>query len=525
MRYPLLFLIAFSSVLSFAQPNTEVFLFDLNTDKSTFQLSNFKNISNNEGYDNQPSFMDNETLLYAGTRNGQTDIVQYDLNYGSQTWICFTEGGEYSPLKIPNQDAVSAVRLDLDGKQRLYRYNLENSTNSVILDTLVVGYHLWFDSKTIISSVLEDDFLSLYSSDLKTGQNKKITTHVGRSLHTMPNSKLISFISKKPDGSSEIKSFNPITGAIKTIAPTLPNVEDMCWLEDGSIVMSKDNTLFRFNPKVKSEWIEVASLKPYGVTKITRLAVGPDGRKLAVVGELAKSTSTKEPSNNTPSSMKDSQVAAIVQKHMEPYNNGSIDFVNAFDDNVTVSKFPDEIQYEGRQKMRENYEPVFKNNTNLSVHVNNRMILGSIVIDEELLAANNTNHRQVSIYQTGDDTIKSMTFITNSEVSASPEFIVNKQLEAYNSRNIDAFVDTYSKDIKICNFPNILGTEGNDNLRASYASYFENTPNLNATIINRIIIGNKVIDKEKVTANEHTFYAIAIYEVENDKIVKVTFIK
>ncbi|RAJ27825.1 hypothetical protein LX77_00399 [Gelidibacter algens] len=273
-------------IFLFAQPNTEVFLFDLKTEKDNFQLSNFKNISNNEGYDNQPSFMDNKTLLYAGTRNSQTDIVKYDLNYGSTTWICFTEGVEYSPLKIPNQNAVSAIRLDPDGKQRLYRYNLKTTTNTVILDTLVVGYHVWFDQNTLVSSVLEADFLSLYTSDLKTRQNKKITTHVGRSLHNIPNSKLISFISKNKNGPSEIKSLNPLNGTIKTITQTLSEGEDMCWMPDGRILMTKGDAILQFNPKSQFGWVEVASLKDFGITNLTRLAISPDGKKLAIVGEL-----------------------------------------------------------------------------------------------------------------------------------------------------------------------------------------------------------------------------------------------
>lgn len=290
-------LLALSTFLSFAQPNTDVFLFDLITEKDGFKLSNFQNISNNEGYDNQPSFMDNETILYAGTRNAQTDIVKYDLKYGSKTWICFTEGGEYSPLKIPNQNAVSAIRLDPDGKQRLYRYDLKNSTNTVLLDTLVVGYHLWFDKNTIISSVLESGFLSLYSSDLETGQNKRITTHVGRSLHHIPNSDLISFISKNTDGTSEIKSLNPKTGVIKYIAPTLSGVEDMCWLADGSVIMAKGDVLFKLNPNNKLGWIEIVSLKSYGIYNLSRLTVSPNGNKLAIVGEFT--TSATNPLNNT----------------------------------------------------------------------------------------------------------------------------------------------------------------------------------------------------------------------------------
>lgn len=273
-------------IILFAQSNTEVFVFDLNTDHGGFQLSNFQNISNNEGYDNQPSFMDNTTILYAGTRKRQTDIVKYKIKSGTKTWISATEGGEYSPLKIPGQNAVSAIRLDPDGNQRLYRYDLKTNNNESILDTLIVGYHVWFDSNTIVSSVLEADFLSLYISNLKTLQNKKIAAYVGRSLHNIPNSKLVSFISINPNGSSQIKSLNPLNGAVKTITQTLSNVEDICWLADGSMLMTKDDAIFRLNPNGESSWVKVASLKDFGITNLTRLAVSPDGKKLAIVGEL-----------------------------------------------------------------------------------------------------------------------------------------------------------------------------------------------------------------------------------------------
>ncbi len=269
----------------FSQPNTEVFLFDLNTEKDTFQLSNFQNISNNDGYDNQPSFMDNETILFASTRNGQTDILKYPIDNGNKTWISQTEGGEYSPLKIPNQNAVSAIRLDTDGKQLLYRYDLKNGVSTPLMDTLIVGYHTWFDQNMIISSVLEGDMMSLYITNLKGNFSKKIESNVGRSLHKVPNSDVVSFISKSNPDSWEIKSLNPKSGERKFITNTLTGIEDMCWLSDGSILMAKDGVLFRLSPEKDKNWKEVASLKEYGISNISRLTVSPNGKKLAVVGE------------------------------------------------------------------------------------------------------------------------------------------------------------------------------------------------------------------------------------------------
>src|SRR5690606_11283985 len=91
-----------------AQVNTEIYLFDLTMDKTGPVLSNPKNISNNEGYDNQPSFMDDHTVLFASTRNGQTDILQFNITQGSTSeWLTNTQtGSEYSPLKIPGTNAI-----------------------------------------------------------------------------------------------------------------------------------------------------------------------------------------------------------------------------------------------------------------------------------------------------------------------------------------------------------------------------------------------------------------------------------
>jgi hypothetical protein len=105
-------------------------------------------------------------------------------------------------------------------------------------------------------------------------------------LHAIPNSNLISYISKENDSFWEIKSIDPISGTSKSIIQTLPQTEDMCWTPNGSIVMAKDGILYQFNPNKDENWVRKVSLSSYDITNITRLAVSPDGTKLAVVGEL-----------------------------------------------------------------------------------------------------------------------------------------------------------------------------------------------------------------------------------------------
>lgn len=284
MKKITLFLAILVYSINYAQTNTNVFLFDTKLTNKEIKLLNFKNISNNKGYNNQPSFLDNFTLLYARTRNEQTDIAKYEIDSETTSWINTSEGSEYSPLKIPTKNEISAIRLDKDGTQKLYKYSLINGTPTILIDSLVVGYHVWYNPKTIVTAVLDNDKMDLYISDLKTGKNTKIEENIGRSLHKIPNSELISFISKKNEKWS-IKSFNPNTKEIKFIANTIANTEDMCWLVDGTMLAGKNDTLYRFTPsKENAEWTEAVSLKKYGIKNITRLTMS-SGLKLAMVAE------------------------------------------------------------------------------------------------------------------------------------------------------------------------------------------------------------------------------------------------
>jgi len=524
-------LLFFVFLVSYSQSNTDVFLFDLKASSNYIELFNQRNISINDGYDNQPSFLDENTVLYAGTRNGQTDIVKYNINYDSKIFINHTEGGEYSPLKIPNKNEVSAVRLDKDGKQRLYTYNLKNGESTELVQDLVVAYYTWFDENIIVGAVIEEDGLNLYAINLTEGWSRKYATNVGRSFHRIPNSNLVSFISKENDV-WQIKSLNPMTGTTRLIANTMKDVEDICWLNNRTILSGKESVLYKLTLRKDNNWKKVDDLHSKGISKITRLATNPESTMLLIAGDInSNKTNTVEttPKDNTSSptsTISEEKAAEIVQRHIEPFNNRQLnEFSNAFDENVVVNRFPNEKMYSGRNTLKENYTQFFKENKKSNVKTLNRMTLKNIVIDEELVTLNNTTNRQVTIYETDAKDINSMTFLSNSTTTSNPESIVNKQLEVYNNRDIDGFVNTYSIDIKLFTFPNNVTTQGRVALKRQYASFFENTPDLNAEIVNRIVLGNKVIDKEKVTVNGRVFYAIAIYEVENDLIKKVTFIQ
>jgi len=388
----LFLLTALISIASYAQTNTEVFLFDLKKKEDGYSLTNKQNISNNKGYDSQPHFYDNNTILFSSTRNGQTDILMYDIKTGKKVFINDTpNGGEYSPQRIPGSDDVSAVRLDNSGLQRLYRYDIETGKPKELIRSLKVAYPVWYNKKIVVSAVIGKNSLDLVTSDLQYGSNFTLQKNIGRSLHKIPNSSKIGYVSKK--GSTwEIRALD--VGNLRTskIVDLNGKYEDICWLPDGSILQARKNQILRFDPKVDKDWKVMAAINDSEIQNISRVTVSPDGTKLSIVGE------------------------------------------------------------------------------------------------------------------------------------ESPRFLVQKQVDAYNERDIDLFISTFSEDVKVYDYPNKLRYEGKKELKRRYAALFDNTPDLNRTIVKRIESGNKVIDEELVIINGRKVNGVAIYEVKNGKVVTMTFL-
>lgn len=103
---------------------------------------------------------------------------------------------------------------------------------------------------------------------------------------------------------------------------------------------------------------------------------------------------------------------------------------------------------------------------------------------------------------------------------------VKQQLEAYNNRDIDMFAEAFSDTVKVYRQPGVLSYQGREELRKRYDQMFANTPELHCEVVNRIVAGNVVIDHEKVrrSKDQPRFDSIAVYRVQNNEIVEVTFI-
>lgn len=265
-----------------AQPGTEIYVFDLIKEGDQYSLQNPENITfQNPGYDNQPHFMSDNILLYASTREGQTDILQMELPEKRWSWLTQTEGSEYSPTPTPDGEGFSAILLEKDGTQLLWKYFFDQRDPKVLVPDLKIGYHSWFDKNSIAAFVLgEPNTLQMYHLD--KNKNVVLAKNIGRSLYKIPGQERISFISKENE-EWKIMALDPVTGEQEVITATLSGSDDMAWTPDGVILMGSENTLYKLNPAKDDDWQKITSLEDVGLYGITRLAISPDGSSIAVV--------------------------------------------------------------------------------------------------------------------------------------------------------------------------------------------------------------------------------------------------
>jgi len=117
--------------------------------------------------------------------------------------------------------------------------------------------------------------------------------------------------------------------------------------------------------------------------------------------------------------------------------------------------------------------------------------------------------------------------MTTSILSAEAEAVVQRQLEAYNARDIESFMAVWSDDTQYFEHPSKLLANGAAEIRQRLLVRFKE-PNLHGRLIKRMSVGNKVVDQEIVTRTfpEGTGHVdvIAIYEVIESKIAKAWFI-
>ena len=275
-------------VVGQAPPETDIFLVDLTGKGQSVHIGKPVNITDRKGYDNQPSFTpDGQSLLYTSMReDGQTDIYRYDLQTQVTSPLTKTPESEYSPTIMPDQTFFSVIRVEKDNTQRLWKFPVSGTgePSLVLAHVKPVGYHCWITGDWLALFILGNPN-SLQLARVSTGDTTRIEGSIGRGLQKIPGKNALSFVHKRTATDWVIKQLDLQTYKATDIAPTLNGSEDFVWTPDGMLLMCQGAILYQFNPMLSQRWTILQNFSAYGIKQLTRLAIDPAGKKLALVGQ------------------------------------------------------------------------------------------------------------------------------------------------------------------------------------------------------------------------------------------------
>ncbi len=265
-------------------PSTDLILLDVYPHRDHVHVGSLLEVTDREGYDNQPHFRDEDRILFSSIREGdQSDIYQFTISEESVERLTDTPESEFSPRLVPTGDGFSVVRVEADGvSQRLYVYPFEEGDPIPLLEGVDdVGYHAWAGAgRVALFRVGEPS--SLHLADLETGEARHIQDHVGTSLQSIPGEEAVSFVDTSGDAQWQLKRLDGRTGEVTNLAEAPPDGQEHVWLSNVTVVMAHEGVLYRTAPGRDPYWTPFLNLGPY-LGSFTRFAMSPSGLRLTVV--------------------------------------------------------------------------------------------------------------------------------------------------------------------------------------------------------------------------------------------------
>jgi len=262
----------------------DIYLFDVDQNYALV-----RQVTDREGYDNQPAFtLDSQSLMFSTDRAGeQTDLFRYRISDGQLTNLTKTpDENEFSPQPYGN-DRFSYVLQEGNPYQHVWHRAYEGGEAQRLLTSYVpVGYYARNDKGVLFwGRYAYSLFFEPTGVDVGPGAGESlyVIDQAGRSIHAIPGSDYFSFVHKQSDWSWVVKRFDPVDKSMTPLVSISPDNEDYCWHPDGFMITAAGSKLLQFKPGVDEDWQDLSSLEAPGLDTGGRCAVSPDGRYLALV--------------------------------------------------------------------------------------------------------------------------------------------------------------------------------------------------------------------------------------------------
>lgn len=271
-----------------AQGGTDIWVGELRGSGSALSLGELRNVTRRAGYDNQPQFApDGASLLYTRIGDdGRADSWRVRTDGRTNVQVTRTvRRQEYSPTPMPDGRGFSAIVVEVDSTQRLWAYDWNGVPQRVIVPGLKpVGYHVWVGDGNIGAFVLSQptprDPNALVLMNTLTERVDTLARGIGRAFARVPGREAFTFVHFHGD-SAVLGEVDVRTRGVRRIVTLPPGAEYHVWLPDGSALISGNGVLYRWYEGRMETFVD---LRARGIQDVSRLALSPDGKTLAVVG-------------------------------------------------------------------------------------------------------------------------------------------------------------------------------------------------------------------------------------------------
>ncbi len=282
------------SLHSHAQENSDIWVGKL-TLSQKHPITELVQITDSDGYTNQPYFFDNSRLFFTQATQSQEepsqmDIFVFDFVLGTTTNITQSQSSEYSPTPLPRKPGFSVIRVNNENKQELWTINPQGSTDEHLVRAIEpVGYQVWVNEHELLLFVLgEPNTLQRVDTRKPDKMGLVIDRHIGASLYKLSNSDWILYT--RLDEGNYLHAYNIVTGKTIQVLSMPNNSEFFSVSSQGEIFSSDGQTLWRRALFVKGDtlsssdtWQALVIKQPQCSSGISRTAISPDTSMIALV--------------------------------------------------------------------------------------------------------------------------------------------------------------------------------------------------------------------------------------------------
>ena len=278
-------------------PGTDILIGHLGMEKGKLSVTKVANITDREGYDNQPFFLpDGQHLFYTSaitddTGKSQTDSIMYNLSTGERVNLTESAESEYSPTLMPDKKHFSVIHVTSEGKQKFWGYSVKEKKRwELLADVEPVGYQAWVNDSEVVLFILGEPH-TLQLANVKSAETRILDANIGSSLYQFPGKQTMTYTrgddpSGKQNTAWSLMEIDTATSN-STVLTTLPgDAYYFAWTPDGKALAANGSKLLQWdsqNDAVDDGWHVFGDMTEHCKGGISRLAVNDSQTRIAMV--------------------------------------------------------------------------------------------------------------------------------------------------------------------------------------------------------------------------------------------------